>query len=176
MVAATHNAYVLVKCALIARMERAPSTLRRRIRLGSIKLDSIMATHVAQARYSDLGTSPNISGPFGAASSSGLAAGPDPAYSSPSPKPRLHEHPMVPVRDEVSAFCASGCGSVIHMPWVEAPHGPGRTRCLRVRPMAMILGLCGSALPTSSPGSFASQREASSRDRQHFVDRIPASG
>jgi hypothetical protein len=30
-------------------MERAPSTLRRRIRLGSIKLDSIMATHVAQA-------------------------------------------------------------------------------------------------------------------------------
>lgn len=91
------------------------------------------------------------------------------------PKPRLHEHPMVPVRDEVSAFCASGCGSVIHMPWVEAPYGPGRTRCLRVRPMAMILDLYGSALPSSSMSNFTSQREASPSDRQRFVDRIPAS-
>jgi hypothetical protein len=30
------------------------------------QLDSIMATFVAQALYSDLGTSPNISGPCGA--------------------------------------------------------------------------------------------------------------
>jgi hypothetical protein len=41
--------------------------------------------------------------------------------------------------------------------------------------MAMMLGRCGSALPSSSMSNVTSKREASPGDRQRFVDRITAS-